>query len=132
MNHRQTTWWETASIDEIHHQQALILTHFLKSRVLPFTRHYQNMFQAAGLKAEDIRSTDDLVKIPFTSKAELSDTRDFVIVPDEAILKKQWSTRRLALRHGPKSAKRLLERELRPIFMTSTTGRSSEAVPFLS
>jgi phenylacetate-CoA ligase len=131
MNHRQTTWWETASIDEIHHQQALILTHFLKSRVLPFTRHYQNMFQAAGLEAEDIRSTDDLVKIPFTSKAELSDTRDFVIVPDEAILKKQWSTRRLALRHGPKSAKRLLESELRPIFMTSTTGRSSAAVPFL-
>ena len=131
MKYRQTTWWEKASIDEIHHQQAITLTHFLKSRVLPFTRHYQNMFQAAGLEAEDIRNTDDLVKIPFTDKAQLSETRDFVIVPDEAILKKQWSTKRLALRHGPKSAKRLLERELRPIFMTSTTGRSSASVPFL-
>ena len=131
MNHRQTTWCEKASTDEIHHQQAITLTHFLKSRVLPFTRHYKDVFKAEGLEAEDIRSTDDLVKIPFTDKAQLSETRDFVIVPDEAVLKKQWATKRLAIRHGPAAAKRLLERELRPIFMTSTTGRSSASVPFL-
>ena len=131
MNHRQTTWWEKASTDEIHHQQAITLTHFLKNRVLPFTRHYQNVFKSAGLEAEDICTTDDLIKIPFTDKAQLSDTRDFVIVPDEAVLKKQWTTKKLAIRHGPKSAKQLLERELRPIFMTSTTGRSSASVPFL-
>jgi phenylacetate-coenzyme A ligase PaaK-like adenylate-forming protein len=131
MNLRQTTWWENASTDEIHHRQGIILSHFLKNRVLPFTRHYQNVFKAAGLEAQDIQSTDDLTKVPFTGKAELSETRDFVIVPDEALLKKQWSTIKLALRHGSKGAKRLLERELRPIFMTSTTGRSSASIPFL-
>jgi phenylacetate-coenzyme A ligase PaaK-like adenylate-forming protein len=131
MNHRQTRWWENASTDEIHHRQAIILTHYLKNRVLPFTRHYQGVFKNIGLEPRDIQSTDDLIKIPFTNKTELSETRDFVIVPDEAVLKKQWRTKWLAMRHGPKNAKQILERELRPILMTSTTGRSSEPVPFL-
>lgn len=131
MKSRQNSWWEKASIDEIHHRQSVTLSRFLKNRVLPFTRHYQNTFKKAGLGAEDIRDTDDLVKVPFTDKEQLSDTRDFVIVPDERILKKQWSSLQLAMRHGPAGTKRLLERELRPIFMTSTTGRSSNPVPFL-
>ncbi|MFQ3223796.1 MAG: phenylacetate-CoA ligase [Lentimonas sp.] len=131
MKRRQTTWWEKASADEIHHRQSIILTHFLKSRVLPFARHYKDVFKAEGLEASDIKSTDDLIKIPFTNKADFGETRDFAIIPDEALLKKQWSTIKLALRHGPKGAQLLLARELRPIFMTSTTGRSSAPVPFL-
>ena len=131
MKSPKKSWWEKASADEIHHRQSVALFRFLKTRVIPFTRHYTNIFKEAGLDAEDIRDTDDLVKIPFTNKEQLSETRDFVIVPDERILKKQWSTMKLAMRHGPSQAKRLLERELRPIFMTSTTGRSSNPVPFL-
>ena len=131
MNTRHTTWWENASTDEIHHRQGIILSNFLKNRVLPFARYYTNVFKEAGLEAGDIQTTDDLPLLPFTGKADLSETRDFVIVPDEAILKKQWSSIKLALRHGPQGAKRLLERELRPIFMTSTTGRSSASIPFV-
>ncbi len=125
------SWWENASIDEINHRQSVLLSRFLKYRVLPFTRHYGNMFKQAGIGAEDIRSTDDLVHVPFTTKEQFAQTRDFAIIPDEAILKKQWSSIRLALLHGPRKAKQMLERELRPIFMTSTTGRSSDPVPFL-
>lgn len=131
MNLPINTWWENASVDETHHRQSVILSRFLKNRVLPFARHYHDAFEQAGLQAEDIRSTDDLVKVPFTTKSQLSETRDFVIIPDETILKKQWPSIKLALRHGPGAAKRLLARELRPIFMTSTTGRSSEPVPFV-
>ena len=127
----QKTWWESSSIDEIHHRQGKLLSRFLKDRVLPFTRHYKDAFSAAGLDAEDIQSTDDLVKVPFTDKAQFGETRDFVIIPKPEILKKQWSSIRLALRHGPKGAQRRLERELRPIFMTSTTGRSADPIPFL-
>jgi phenylacetate-CoA ligase len=131
MNLPKNTWWEKASIDEIHHRQSEILSYFLKNRVLPFTRHYRHIFKEVGLSAEDIHNTEDLVKVPFTTKSQLSNTRDFVIIPNEAILKKQWSSINLALRHGPAGAKRLLARELRPIFMTSTTGRSSGPVPFV-
>ena len=120
MKTRQTTWWANASIDEIHHRQGLILSHFLKNRVLPFARYYTDVFKANGLQAADIRSTDDLIKLPFTNKADLSATRDFVIAPDAALLKKQWSSIKLALRYGPRGAQRRLQRELRPIFMTST------------
>jgi phenylacetate-coenzyme A ligase PaaK-like adenylate-forming protein len=130
MNLNSQSWWENASIDELHHRQSILLSRFLKYRVIPFTRHYKNTFKDTGIEANDIQSTEDLIKVPFTTKDQFVETRDFVIVPDEAVLKKQWSSMKLALRHGPKRAKHLLEQELRPIFMTSTTGRSSAPVPF--
>lgn len=131
MSPKKTTWWESASTDEIHHRQSRLLSKFLKDRVLPFTRHYRDVFKAAGLQAEDIRSTDDLVHLPFTYKDQFGETRDFVVVPEPEVLKKQWSSLKLALRYGRKGAQQRLERELRPIFMTSTTGRSADPVPFL-
>ncbi|MGE9266748.1 MAG: phenylacetate--CoA ligase family protein, partial [Verrucomicrobiales bacterium] len=84
-----------------------------------------------GLSANDIRSTADLTKLPFTSKKDLGEPRDFVLIPDEKILKIQPATLLKTLRYGPRGAQRELARELRPIFMTSTTGRSAEPVPFL-
>lgn len=125
------TWWENASHDEITHRQDALLRRFLRERVVPFTAHYGAMFRELGLDARDIRSTADLTKLPFTSKKDFANPRDFVIIPDEAILKHQWSTLKLALRNGPSKAKKLLERELRPVFLTSTTGRSAAPVPFL-
>jgi len=131
MNPKKQSWWENASKDEIIHRQSRILSHYLKSRVLPFTRHYQTLFESNGLEAGDIHTTDDLQMLPFTRKEDFGETRDFVIIPDQAQLKAQWSSIRLALMYGKKGAKKRLEHELRPIFMTSTTGRSSDPVPFL-
>lgn len=131
MNPNKQSWWEKASADEINHRQSNILSDYLKNRVLPFTRYYRNIFKEAGLSHEDIRNVDDLVKLPFTEKSDFGETRDFAIIPDETRLRKQWSTWKLTLRYGPTKAKHILERELRPIFMTSTTGRSADPVPFL-
>ncbi len=128
---KKQNWWKNASIDELTHRQSKLLAGFIKDRVLPFTRHYKNVFEQAGIQAGDIQCTDDLTQIPFTTKDQFVTTRDFAIIPDQAQLKKQWSTIRLALRYGPKGAKDRLEHELRPIFMTSTTGRSADPVPFL-
>lgn len=124
-------WWETASPEEIKRRQSTLLKRFLKDRVIPFSAHYRAIFEEKGLSADDFKSTDDLVKLPFTSKRDLTNTRDFVLIPDEKILKKQWGTLCKLLRHGPNGVKQLLAEELRPIHMTSTTGRSSEPVPFL-
>ena len=53
-----------------------------------------------------------------------------MIIPDEKTLHHQWHSIQLALQHGPGGARQLLEDELRPVMMTSTTGRSAEPVPF--
>ena len=87
---------------------------------------------------EERRWLDDLRKIPFTSKADLVNTpdnphrsRDFLIIPDQRALSRQPATILRALLHGRDRVRRELEREYRPIFMTSTTGRSADPVPFL-
>jgi phenylacetate-CoA ligase len=124
-------WWATTSRDELHHRQDALLRRFLKDRVVPFTAHYGRLFKELGIEAGDIRGTDDLKMLPFTSKGDLTTPRDFVIIPDEKALRHQWSTLRYALTHGPAATKQALEEELRPILLTSTTGRSAAPVPFL-
>ena len=131
MSHRTTNWWESASRDELHQRQDALLRRFLNDRVVPFTAYYRKLFSDHGIRAEDIRGTDDLTGLPFTSKRNLDNPKDFVIIPDEAVLKRQWSTIRRALTRGPAQVKSELEEELRPILLTSTTGRSSAPVPFV-
>ncbi|MES2996750.1 MAG: AMP-binding protein [Verrucomicrobiota bacterium] len=124
-------WWDTSSRDELHQHQDALLQRFLSDRVVPFTAYYSKLFKERGLSPDDIRGTDDLQRLPFTSKADLTNPRDFVIIPDEEALRHQWPTLRYALTHGPAATKLALEEELRPILLTSTTGRSSAPVPFL-
>ena len=124
-------WWATTSRDEIHHRQDALLRRLLNDRVVPFTAYYSKLFKQLGIGAADIKGTDDLAKLPFTSKRLLENPRDFVIIPDEGVLKHQWSSIRYALTHGPAATKQMLEEELRPILLTSTTGRSAAPVPFL-
>ena len=119
-------------------QQIVKLRQYLKYQVIPFSKFYREAFAKNSLTAGDIQTWDDLRKIPFSSKADLVSTPenprrslDFVIVPDEAELKRRLSTVRFALLHGRVAAKAALESEYRPIFMTSTTGRSAEPVPFM-
>lgn len=131
MKNRTTTWWENSSRDELIHRQDALLRHFLRERVIPFVAHYQRMFDQRGLDVRDIKGTDDLVKLPFTSKGDLEIPKEFVVIPDQDVLKHQWGTLKLAVTHGPSGAREKLEEELRPIFLTSTTGRSAAPVPFL-
>ena len=131
MSNRTTTWWADASRDESNHRQNALLRRFLTKRVGPFSTYYRNLFKENGIDPQDICGTEDLVKLPFTSKRDLVNPRDFVIIPDEEVLKRQWATIRLGLTRGPQRAKELLEEELRPILLTSTTGRAAAPVPFL-
>ncbi|MDP4624698.1 MAG: AMP-binding protein [Akkermansiaceae bacterium] len=131
MKSPMTAWWATASPENQQTHQDALLKRFLRTRAVPFTKFYGKMFSENGIDPRDIRSTDDLVKLPFTSKADFANPRDFVIIPDEAAVKKEWRTLLRALTSGSSATKDALERELRPILLTSTTGRSAEPVPFL-
>ncbi len=52
------------------------------------SKHYRRKFDSAGLKPQDIKSLDDLQKIPFTVKNDLRDNYPFGMVtvhPDEIV-----------------------------------------------
>jgi phenylacetate-CoA ligase len=130
--------WQSLDRATVRELQGRKLHQYLRDCVLPFSAHYQEVFRRAGITADDIRSVDDLQKIPFTSKEDLLPTPenprrslDFALKPDPAVLSKRPGVIFRALLRGREKVKDELDREWRPIFMTATTGRSTESVAFL-
>lgn len=133
-----TTNWQRLPEATVCALQADKLRRWLRDTVLPFSAHYRELFRQLKLTADDFRSLDDLRRLPFTSKADLLNTpdnpakvRDFLLVPDRNVLSRRPSTILRALLHGRKAVADGFENEFRPIFLTSTTGRSADPVPFL-
>src|SRR6266566_3255386 len=125
------TRWAQLPEEVVVELQAEKLRHYLRTVVLPFSPHYRELFAQHGLKAESIRTLEDLEQIPFTSKNDLLNTpdnpqraRDFLIIPDQQTLARRPSTVLRALCLGRERVKSGFEAEFRPIFLTSTTGRS--------
>jgi phenylacetate-coenzyme A ligase PaaK-like adenylate-forming protein len=114
------------------------LRRYLSDSVLPFSAHYRRMFQQLGLKAEDLRTVEDLHRLPFTSKADFAvsfdnpePVKEFVLIPDREVLSKRPATIARALLRGRAAVAEGFEREFRPLLLTSTTGRSADPVPFM-
>ncbi len=135
---RLTQNWQNLDRDTLRVEQGRKLHWYLRECVLPFSKHYQKVFAKAGLTPDDIRSVDDLRKLPFTSKEDLLPTPenprrslDFVLRPDPAVLSRRPGVIWRALTRGKARVKEELDREWRPVFMTATTGRSTESVAFL-
>lgn len=133
-----TTNWQRLPEATVRTLQAERLHRWLRDTVLPFSAHYRELFRQLKLTADDFRSLDDLRRLPFTSKADLLNTpdnpqkaRDFLLVPDRNVLSRRPSTILRALLRGRKAVADGFENEFRPIFLTSTTGRSADPVPFL-
>lgn len=138
----KTSWlsrhWDTLKKESILSHQGKLLTHFLRRKVLPFSKHYRQLFHDQNIALNDIRTVEDLQKLPFTRKEDLLSTpentskiRDFILIPETQLLSRQPGIFLRALIRGKGRVKEELEREYRPIFMTSTTGRAAEPIPFL-
>ncbi len=128
-------------------RQRELQDHLLQRRVqeylYPFSPHYRALFDQHGIRPESIRTVADLRHVPLTTKQDLLPTADdpqrfrkFVLQPDPASLKAAWPLRR-KLRllaeswlHGKAAVRQRLRREFYPCFMTFTTGRSAEPLPF--
>jgi len=127
--------WDAGSPEFWQSWQLRRLREYLKHRVLPFSSHYRRLFQEHGIHPEDIRSLDHWHQVPFSSKDDLTASkerqREFVLMPDERKLKREARTILHTVFHGLTHTREMLEAEFRPILLTSTTGRSSEPVPFL-
>jgi phenylacetate-coenzyme A ligase PaaK-like adenylate-forming protein len=133
-----STQWQQLSETAIRSSQVNRLRNYLRAVVLPFSAHYRNLYRERGLTADSIRSLDDLANLPFTTKVDLLNMpekpdrfRDFALVPDEKILSRRPATIFRAMLNGRESVRDNFEAEFRPIFMTFTTGRSTEPIPFL-
>jgi phenylacetate-coenzyme A ligase PaaK-like adenylate-forming protein len=130
--------WPSPPLSRLREWQIARLRRYLSTTVLPFSTHYRALFEREGLKADDLRTIDDLRRIPFTSKFDFQSSvpgatpvKDFVLVPDQKLLRRRPSTIARALLHGKASVQAAFEHEYRPLLLTSTTGRSAEPVPFL-
>jgi phenylacetate-CoA ligase len=139
MKFRQlTNEWQRLSKSELYRLQAEKLRRYLLESVVPFSAHYRGLFQKHRIEVEKFRSIEDLQQIPFSSKVDLVSTsdnpqkaKDFLLIPDQQVLTSRASTIFRSLIHGRSYVRRALEIEFRPIFMTSTTGRSADPIPFL-
>jgi phenylacetate-coenzyme A ligase PaaK-like adenylate-forming protein len=78
------------------------------------------------------RDFSSLERIPFSAKEDLlKNARAFVLAPDERVLKRRPSNILAALTRGRDAVREELEREFRPLMLTSTTGRSAEPAAFV-
>lgn len=122
------------------------LHHFITRRLYPFSPHYRRLFDSRGINPDDIRTADDLRRIPFTSKQDLRDAIekdpargniDFCLQPNEETIKnllpKTELLRFLLIKilKGKAGLKAGLEREYKPIFLTATSGTTYQPIAFL-
>jgi phenylacetate-CoA ligase len=127
-----TKHWHKLPRKTLRALQAKRLRAYLRDVVLPFHPRYRDVFSKNGLDWRAIETLEDLQRIPFTSKSDLSGgPKEFIISPDPHQLARRPATVLRGLLRGRNRARRELEREFRPILMTSTTGRAAEPMPFV-
>lgn len=120
------------------------LRNFISRQIYPFSPYYRKLFDQHKIKPQYIRTVEDLKIIPFTKKEDLFSTKerpnrfiDFVLQPDEALIKKYWPKFKLLkmailkAAKGKEFLKERLQKEYRPIFLTATTGTTNQPVSFL-
>src|SRR3954447_19086352 len=114
--------WPSPPLSRLRNWQLARLPRHLSETVLPFSAHYPALFEREKLTPADLRTFDDLRYIPFTSKADFQSdaaganaVKDFVLVPDQHILKRRPSTIVRALLHGKASVEAAFEHEFRPL-----------------
>jgi len=115
---------------------------FINTYVYPFSPYYRKLFDEKKIDPRDIRTKEDLKRIPFISKSDLIDKdnpqkfKDFILQPDKEKISRNWPKRHLLTlaARSMLQGRRLeddLAREYRPVFMTFTTGTTNAPVPFM-
>lgn len=120
------------------------LRNFISRQIYPFSPYYRRLMDQHKIKPKYIKTVEDLKILPFTKKEDFLPTRDnprrfldFVLAPDERLIKKYWPKNRLLwlallkVIKGKGYLKQRLEKEYRPIFLTATTGTTYQPVSFL-
>ena len=92
--------WDKISFlspQELREIQNTKLRNFISYQIYPFSPYYRKLFEQHKIKPRYIKTVEDLKIIPFTKKEDLFSTKehpnrfiDFILHPDEALIKKYW------------------------------------------
>src|SRR3989338_7084916 len=118
--------------EKIKKLQDKLLKNFIKNQV-PYHPFYRGVFKKNNISFSDIKTTDDLKRLPFTTKEDIAPTvkqlkrfLDFVLQPNKELFKQ----------HAPVNKKikiifnkNHLYYEYKPVHIHFTTGRSANSVP---
>lgn len=119
---------------KIRNLQNKLLRNFVRSQI-PYHSYYHKLFKKNNIGFSDIKRTDDLRKLPFTSKEDVAPTAkepkkflDFVLQPNKQLIK-QYA----ALNKKIKLiiSKNHLHYEYKPTHLHFTTGRTANTTPIL-
>ncbi len=118
--------------EKIKQLQNKLLKNFIRNQI-PYHPSYRNIFKKNNISFSEIKSTDDLKKLPFTTKEDIAPTAkepkkflDFVLQPNKKLIS-QYSP----LNKKIKSIlnKNQLYYEYKPVHIHFTTGRTANATP---
>jgi len=139
-----STWKNITSLtySQIKDLQNQRLHHFINTHVYPFSPYYHKLFDEKKINPRQIRTKEDLKRIPYISKSDLISKdnpqkfKDFILQPDKEKISRYWSKSRLLILAARSliQGHRLeddLAKEFRPVFMTFTTGTTNSPVPFM-
>ncbi len=123
--------------------QNALLQRYVREYLWPFSPFYRELFERAGVRPEQIRTVDDLRRLPLSSKKDLLPSAEdpqkfkkFILQPTPESIRASWPlSRKLPLlwqkwTRGAAAVRQRVREEFAPCFMTFTTGRSAEPVPF--
>src|SRR3989442_1850139 len=136
--------WGRRPPDQIRALQDRKLRRFVSEQLVPFSPFYRRLFREHGIDPRQIRTLDDLERLPFTSKEDVAPTReepqrprDLVLAPTRELIQNGWPLRRKLpllwrrLISGEKAVTDALAREYRPVSVFFTTGRSALPTAFV-
>jgi len=132
----------TLSYSQIKDLQNKRLHSFINTHVYPFSPYYHKLFDEKKILPGQIRTKEDLKRIPFICKSDLigkdnpQKFKDFILQPDKEKINRYWPKSSLLIRAAESflQGRRLedeLAKEYRPVFMTFTTGTTNAPVPFM-
>ena len=129
--------WKTlshSSPKKLENIQNRKLRYFIQHKI-PFSPYYNKLFKKNKINFSDIKTTNDLKKIPFTTKEDIAPTKnnpkkhaDFILQPNKDTIKTYSSTFDLVKYSLNKNS---VFKEFKPVHLHFTTGRTANAVPFL-
>jgi phenylacetate-coenzyme A ligase PaaK-like adenylate-forming protein len=103
--------WDSMTRKQMEQMQNKKLREFIRHQVYPYSPYYRRIFDQNGIEPNDIKTSQDLTKIPFTYKEDISSApNDFVLQPNEP-----WTDK--------------MKREYMPLVPIFTGGRSAVPTP---
>lgn len=136
--------WDRMSFEEQREYRDCKLSYFVRSKLYPYSPHYRKVFDDNKVKPEDIRTVEDLRKLPFTYKTDIAPDadnpdrfREFILQPDDELMQKYMPRLQLArlkidrVLKGEKYARGAMLGQYLPVHMQFTTGRTGLPTPIM-